>query len=180
MTNMTYIYDEDTGRYVVKQARILFPNFRGAEQDYNARGKRNFNLQITEELANDLRNQGVNVRERESRDDSGEIQYLVKVGVYRDADIRLLSGRAMTKIQIVNDDRGMPVAGEDQAGMVDDEYSKGHIQNGKIMLEFHLSRNTKVVGSAPYLRVDTMIIPIRKSRLLEEFEDYEDDTPFDE
>lgn len=180
MNNMTYIYDEDTGRYVVKQARILFPNFRGAEQDYNAKGKRNFNLQISEELANDLQDQGVHVRHREARDDEGEIQHLVKVGVYRDADIRLLSGRAMTKIQIVNDANGMP-APDDQAAMIDDEYSKGHIQNGKIMLEFHLSRNTKVVGSAPYLRVDTMIIPIRKSRLLEEFEDYEDDdAPFDD
>lgn len=179
MSNMTYIYDEDTGRYVVKQARMLFPNFRGAEQDYNARGKRNFNLQITEELANELRDQGVHVRFREARDENSEDQYLVKVGVYRDADIRLLSGKAMTKIQILNDANGMPLR-EDQAPMIDDEYSKGHIQNGKIMLEFHLSRNTKVVGSAPYLRVDTMIIPIRKSRLLEEFEDYEDDAPFDE
>lgn len=180
MNEMTYIYDNDTGRYVVKKARIMFPNFRGAEQDYNAKGKRNFNLQITEELAEDLKEQGVHVRYREPRDENEEGRHLVKVGVYRDADIRMLSGKAMTKILIHNDDRGMPMP-DDQGGIVDDEYAKGHIKNGEIMLEFHLSRNTKVVSSAPYVRVDTMIIPIRKSRLLEEFEDYEDDDlPFDD
>ena len=179
MNEMTYIYDNETGRYIVKKARVLFPNFRGAEQDYNAKGKRNFNLQISEELANDLRDQGVHVRYRDGRTEDDEGQYLVKIGVYKDADIRMLSGKAMTKIQIVNDENNMP-APEDMAGMIDDEYSKGHIRNGEIMLEFHLSKNTKVVTSSPYLRVDTMIIPIRKSRLLEEFEDYEDDTPFDE
>lgn len=179
MTNeMTYVYDKETGRYVVKKARIMFPNFRGAEQDYNAKGKRNFNLQINEELANDLRDQGVHVRYREPRNEDEEGRYLLKVGVYRDADIRMLSGKAMTKILIENDANGMPTE-NDQAGIVDDEYGKGHIRNGDVMLEFHLSRNSKVVNSPVYARVDTMIIPIRKSRLLEEFEDFEDE-PFED
>jgi ribosomal protein L35AE/L33A len=164
----------------VKKARILFPNFRGAEQDYNAKGKRNFNLQVSEELAKDLEDQGVHVRYREGRTEDDEGQWLVKIGVYRDADIRMLSGKAMTKVLIVNDANNMP-AEDDQGKMIDDEYSKGHIRNGDVMVEFHVSKNTRVVTAAPYLRVDTMIIPIRKSRLLEEFEDYDDEeTPFDE
>lgn len=175
---MTYIYDSETGRYIVKNARIMFPNFRGAEQDYNQKGKRNFNLQISEDLANDLRDQGVHVRFREARNENEDDRYLLKVGVYRDADIRMLSGKAMTKILIENDVNGIPTP-NDQAGMVDDEYAKGHIRNGEVMLEFHLSRNSKVVNSPVYARVDTMIIPIRKSRLLEEFEDY-DDEPFED
>ena len=84
----------------------------------------------------------------------------------------------MTKVLIENDVNGMPTE-NDQARMIDDEYGKGHIQNGKVMLEFHLSRNSKVVNSPIYARVDTMIIPIRKSRLLEEFEDFEDDSDED-
>lgn len=178
MTTMNWIYDEDTGRYVVKNARIMFPNFQGAEQDYNQAGKRNFNLRIDKDLADELSERGVHVRFREARDESEEDQYLVKVGVYRDAEIRLLSGKAMTAVVISNDDHGLPTA-DDQGKMVDSEFRKGHVKNGEIGLEFHVSKNTRVSTAAPYLRVDTMVIPIRKSRLLSEYEDYEDD-PFEE
>ena len=178
MTTMKWTYDEDTGRYIVKNARILFPNFQGAEQDYNVAGKRNFNLQITKDLADELSERGVHVRFREARNDEEDDQYLCKVGVYRDAEIRLLSGKAMTRVLIENDDRGLPTE-NDQGKMVDSEFRKGHIKNGEIGLEFHVSKNTRVASAAPYLRVDTMVVPIRKSRLLEEYEDYEDD-PFDE
>ena len=174
MSTFNYIYDEDTGRYIVKNARILFPNFHGAEQDYNMPGKRNFRLQITQELADELQGRGVNVRYREARDEMDEDQYLIKVGIYSDAEIRLLSGKAMTKVLIENDDRGMPTR-NDQGVMVDNEFRKGHIKNGEISLEFHVSKNTRVATSSPYIRLDTMIIPIRKSRLLEEYDDIEDD-----
>ena len=168
MNKMNWFYDEDTGRYVIKgSARILFPNFEGAEQDYNQAGKRNFRLQLTEDLAEEMQNRDVHVRVREGRDEEEDDQYLMKVGVYPDADIRLLSGKAMTNLAF------------DNLSMIDREFRKGHIKNGEISLEFHVSKNTKVASSSPYVRVDTMIIPIRKSRLLEEYEDY-DDEPFDE
>lgn len=179
MYNMTWNYDEDTGRYIVKNARILFPNFQGAEQDYNIAGKRNFNLQITEELAHVLEGEGVRVRAREPRNDDEDTQYLIKVGVYRDAEIRMLSGRAMTRVLIENDDRGLPTK-NDQGNLVDDEFRRGHVRNGEIKVEFHVSRNTRVANAMIYIRLDTMIIPIRKSKLLEEYEDYEDeDVPFE-
>lgn len=178
MSNFSFFYDEDTGRYVVKGARVLFPNFQGAEQDYNAHGKRNFNLQIDKALADELASRDVHVRYREARSEDEEDQYLVKIGIYRDADIRLLSGKAMTKVAIENDDRGLPTA-TDQGKLVDSEFRKGHIKNGEIGLEFHVSKNTRVATSSPYLRVDTMVIPIRKSRLLDEYEDYEDDDVFE-
>ena len=162
MSNMEWFYDEETGRYVVHGARILFPNFEGAEQDYNMAGKRNFRLQLSEGLADELKKRGVHVRYREARDDNEDDQYLLKVGVYPDADIRFLSGRAMTEIAFDNVD------------MVDREFRKGHIKNGEILLEFHVSKNTRVMNSSPYVRVDTMVIPIRKSRLLEEFGDMDE------
>lgn len=179
MSNMNWTYDEDTGRYIVKNAIIRFPNIRGAEQDYNTAGKRNFNLQIDESLAEELKERGVHVRVREGRDDEEEKQYLVKIGVYRDAEIRLLSGKAMSRVTIDSDDRGMPTA-NDQGNMVDDEFRRGHVKNGEVSVEFHVSKNTRVASSSPYCRVDTMIVPIRKSRLLEEYEEYEDDQPFDD
>lgn len=178
-SNMTWTYDEDTQRYIVRNARILFPNFQGAEQDYNMAGKRNFNLQIDKELSDELQRQGVRVREREPRNEEEDIQYLIKVGVYKDAEIRMLSGKAMTKILIENDERGLP-SRNDQGNMVDDEFRRGHARNGEIMVEFHVSRNTRVANAMIYVRLDTMIIPIRKSRLLEEYEDHDsDELPFD-
>jgi len=166
MTNMNgknWEYDDNTGRYVLHGARILFPNFAGDEQDYNPAGKRNFRLQLPEDLAMELKDRGAYVRIRPVQNEGDEDQRLIKIGVYQDADIRLLSGKAMTSVPIDNLD------------MVDREFRKGHIMNGKIDLEFHMSKNTKVNNSSPYARVDTMIIPIRKSRLLEEYSDIEDD-----
>ena len=163
MLNTTCFYDEDTGRYVVKGARILFPNFEGVEQDYNQAGKRNFRLQLTEGMASEMKSRGVYVRERPSQDETEETQYLMKIGVYQDADVRLLSGRAMSTLGIDNFD------------MVDREFRKGHVKNGEIDLEFHISKNTRVTASSPYARLDTIILPIRKSRILEDYEGYDEE-----
>lgn len=174
----TWEYDNESGRYIVRNARIMYPNFQGAEQNYNAAGKRNFNLLIPfdiTDLADDLRNRDIHVRTLEARDDTEDERHLVKISVYQDADIRLLSGKAMTKIRVDNEDPQ-----RDQTEMVDSEFRKGHVINGRIDLEFHLSRNTRVVAASPYLRLDTMIIPIRKSRLLEEYEEFDIDDDFDE
>ena len=161
--NTTWFYDDQTGRYVVKHARILFPNFSGDEQDYNPAGKRNFRLQVPQDLADELISRGVNVKEREPRDESEDTTYHIKVGVYRDADIRLLSGNIMRSLS------------DDTFDEVDNEYRKGHIINGDLGIEFHVSKNTRVMTSAPYARLDTAVIPIRKSRLLDDYSDYEDE-----
>ena len=158
-----WFYDEESGRYVVKGARILFPNFEGAAQTYNQAGKRNFRLQLPEDLAEEMKTRGIYVRTMEPRDETEETRYLMKIGVYQDADIRLLSGRTMT-----------PLTAE-TFEMVDREFTKGHIMNGSIDIEFHVSKNTRVPNPSPYARLDTAIIPIRKSRLLQDYEDYEDD-----
>lgn len=163
--NANWIYDNESGRYLIKNARILFPNFEGAEQDYNQAGKRNFRLQLPEDLAMELKDQGVFVRERPPREDDDEQQYLLKVGIYRDADIRFLQGRKMNQLDF------------EDLGLVDTEFRKGHVANGDISVEFHISRNTRVAASSPYVRVDTMIVPIRKSKLLAEYEDYDDELP---
>ena len=165
MSNMTWFYDEETGRYVVKGARILFPNFSGDEQDYNQAGKRNFRLLLTADLAEEMKSRGVYIRERPPREDDDEPQYLMKVGIYSDADVRLLTDRKMRPLTIGDFD------------LVDKEFRKGHVGNGDISIEYHVSKNTKVQTSSPYVRADTVIIPIRKSRLLADYEEYDDDLP---
>lgn len=181
--NTTFFYDEDTGRYIVKGARILFPNFEGAEQNYNQSGKRNFRLVITEGMADEMKQRGIYVRTMDPRDETEETQYTIKIGVYSDTDVRLLSGGKMTSVVVPdNDTRRNPDYDieEDPMTMIDREFRKAHVKNGDISLEFHISRNTRVAGSSPYARLDTIVIPIRKSRLLADYEDMEmdEDEPF--
>lgn len=167
-SNYSCMYDEETGHYIVKGATVMFPNFAGDEQDFNPAGKRNFKLLLDQGLADELKSRGVNVRERPPRDEDDEPTYQVKIGVYGDADIRFLSGKAMTSMTIDNHDES-----NDDGPMIDREFRKGHVINGEINIEFHVSKNTKITSSAPYLRLDGAVIPVRKSRLMEEYEDYE-------
>lgn len=168
--NFSYEYDSFSRHYIVRNARLFFVNFSGSEQDYNQAGRRNFRLEINEDLAREMQALGVYVREREATDEYNEKQYLLKVSVYPDADIRLLSGNSMTKAVIDNNNPDL-----DMGRMLDDEFRKGHVLNGNVDLEFHVSKNTKVPSSSPYLRVDMLVMPIRRSKLAEAYADYEDD-----
>lgn len=176
--NMHWEYDELSNRYVVKGATIRFTNFDGAEQDYNQKGKRNFRLELDETLRDEIKRQGVYVRERPGRDEFDDPQYLMKVGIYPDADIRMLSGRTLTKVPILTEDERRRDPDRDGGALIDREFQKGHVENGKIDIEFHITKNTRVATSSPYVRVDTMIIPIRKSKLLEEYDLDDDEDAF--
>lgn len=169
-SNFTWEYDEYSRHYIVRNARILFPNFAGAQQNYNAEGRRNFRVEISEELAREMEAQGLFVRTLEARDESEEPKQIIKISVYPDADIRFLNGRTMTNVVIDNDDKA-----NDMGAMIDTEFRKGRVVNGRCDLEFHISRNTKVASSSPYLRVDMLVLPIRRSKLAEVYAQYEDD-----
>ncbi len=171
ISNCEWLYDDETGHYIVRNSRILYQNFAGEAQDYNPAGKRNFRLAVPDDLADELRAQGLAVRTRPPRDENDDPLNLVKISVYSDAEIRFLSGRAMSAVTIDNKN-----AENDCGAMIDREFRKGHARNGDIKVEFHISRNTQVPNSAYYARLDVAIIPIRKSRLMSEIEDeYDED-----
>lgn len=159
---MNYFYDEESGRYVVHDARIYFANFSGVETDYNAAGRRNFKLDIPEEFARELMEQNVRVSIRPPREDGDETSYSVKISIYPSSDVRLKSGKAMQKLEFDDFDR------------VDKEFRNGFVINGEIGIEFHVSENNRLKTPVTYLRLDTAVIPIRKSRLLEEYESEEE------
>lgn len=46
----------------IEDARILWPNFSGAKDKYNAEGDRNFNLHLTKQQADDLSALGWNIK----------------------------------------------------------------------------------------------------------------------
>lgn len=169
-SNFTWEYDSQVRHYIVRNASLRFVNFAGAELDYNQKGRRNFRLEVSDDLAREMEQQGIYVRtrDRELEDGTVDHQNLLKVSVYPDAFIRLLSGKAMAPVTIDNDNPDL-----DGGAMLDREFGKGHAVNGEINLEFHISKNTKVPTSSPYLRVDRLYIPIRKSSLEEEYENYE-------
>lgn len=174
-TNITYEYDQYSRHYIVRNTRILFANFSGVARQFNQEGRRNFHVVVPEDLAMEMEELGVNVHRLPPRNEGDDVTFTLKVSVYPDADIRFLSGRNMSSAVINNEDKE-----RDMGPMIDNEFRKGHVMNGDIKLEFHIARNTKVPNSSPYLRVDVLMLPIRKSRLVEEYESYADDEEDDE
>lgn len=174
-SNMTYEYDQYSRHYIVRNTRVLFANFTGAARQYNSEGRRNFHIVIPEALAAEMENMGVNVHHLPPRNEGDEETLTLKISVYPDADIRLLSGRIATNAIIDNEDKKM-----DMGPLVDKEFQKGHVMNGEVGIEFHVAKNTKVPNSSPYLRLDVLFLPIRKSRLIEEYEDYLEDEDDDD
>lgn len=161
MKNWTYV--EKSGRYVIKDSALIrFPNFEGAAQTYNASGRKNFKLVIDETLASELKERGVYVRDRAPRNEDGETEYQVKVGVYPTTDVRLKIDGKEKRI------------GFDSLDIIDREFRKGHIENGEIGVAFHVSKNNNVPNGAYYLRVDEIKLPVRKSLLFDEMEDEEE------
>lgn len=69
----------------IEDAKILWPNFSGAKDMYNAEGDRNFNLHLTKQQADELAADGWNVKCKLARpndpDQDGEERCVLKVVV---------------------------------------------------------------------------------------------------
>lgn len=55
--------NERNAYFSIKDTKVTYKNFSGAEQRYNPAGKRNFHIYISEEQANVLRDAGLNVKD---------------------------------------------------------------------------------------------------------------------
>lgn len=65
----------------VRDARIIFKNFSGAEQQFNAKGDRNFNLVVDPESAEAMREDGWNIKYLKAREEGELPQPILKVKV---------------------------------------------------------------------------------------------------
>lgn len=89
------------GNITVENARIIFRNFAGKESKFNAKGKRNFCLVIDNEEAEQLKEEGWNIKYLKPRDPDEEPQAYVQVSVeYGNfpPNIWLIAGNKKTKL----------------------------------------------------------------------------------
>jgi len=85
----------------VENARIIFRNFAGKESKFNARGKRNFCLVLDNDVAEDLKEIGWNIKYLSPRDPDDQPQAYLQVSVAFDnfpPKIWLISGGKKTEL----------------------------------------------------------------------------------
>ena len=103
MSNYQFI---ERGRVIIEDAEIIFPNFSGRPSKYNKEGDRNFCVIIDNpEVAQQLADEGWNVRIRRPRNEDDEPRHYIPVAVsFRSfpnippADVKLISGANMTHL----------------------------------------------------------------------------------
>ena len=71
-------------KFEARHAVLIYKNFNGVETDYNEKGKRNFCLVVTKEVADLLYANGINVKVKTPEE--GEPIYLVKVNVNMESE----------------------------------------------------------------------------------------------
>lgn len=69
------------GNIKIEGAKLIFKNFSGIEKEYNREGDRNFGLLLDEELAEQLKDDGWNVKSFSPKDDPEEVIYYLPVKV---------------------------------------------------------------------------------------------------
>jgi hypothetical protein len=93
---------DDRKTVLIENAHIIFPNFAGRESQYNQAGARNFCVLLDPELANDMAEDGWNVKSLKPRDEEDVEQAYIQVSAKYDKGqpprIVLISSQGRTDI----------------------------------------------------------------------------------
>jgi hypothetical protein len=87
--------------FMIEDAEILFRNFEGREEMFNIKGQRNFAVILPQELANQLIEDGWNVRELEAREEGDEPKPYLSVAVsykYKPPHVVMITSNARTRL----------------------------------------------------------------------------------
>ena len=152
---------------VVENAQIAFRNFAGKESKYNRAGNRNFCVIFDKETAEDLKEQGWNVRILAPRDEYDEPAYCLQVAV--------AFGHFPPKIYMINGRRKMEL-NEDTIDCLD--YAE--IENVDVIIRPYNWEVGGKTGVKAY--VQTLYVQIQEDRFAAKY-DYsepidEGDSPF--
>lgn len=93
--------NQRVGNISIENARILFRNFAGKESKFNAKGKRNFCLLLDNDVAEELKDIGWNVKYLNPRDPEDPPQAYIQVTVAFDnfpPNIWMITGNKKTKL----------------------------------------------------------------------------------
>lgn len=124
---------------VIENARLRFRNFTGAEGKYNNKGNRNFCVEIDSTDAEDLRDDGWNVKCLMPREDGDEPIYYLQIAVRFE--------NIPPKIVIITSN-GKTVLKEDQVDMLD----WAEIENVDITIQPYDWKVGDKVGRKAYLK----------------------------
>ena len=93
--------NQRVGNISIENARILFRNFAGKESKFNAKGKRNFCLLLDNDVAEELKDIGWNVKYLNPKDPEDPPQAYIQVAVAFDnfpPNIWMITGNKKTKL----------------------------------------------------------------------------------
>lgn len=149
----------------VENARILFRNFAGKPSKFNAEGKRNFCLIIDNDIAEDLKEIGWNIKYLNPRDPDDAPQAYLQVAVAFDnfpPNIWLITGKKKTKLN------------EDTISILD--YAE--IENIDIIVRPYTWEVNGKGGIKAYVK--NMYVTIVENEFEKKYRNFEDDEEDDE
>lgn len=73
--------DERLAPITIENAKVIFKNFRGAPDKFDKQGHKNFHLLLDENLAEELRGNGFNVKPLRKRDEDEDQMYHMEVKI---------------------------------------------------------------------------------------------------
>ena len=157
--------NERVSNISVENARIIFRNFAGKESKFNAKGKRNFCLILDNDVAEDLKDIGWNIKYLKPRDPDDAPQAYLQVAVAFDnfpPKIWLISGKKKTELT------------EDTVSVLD--YAE--IENIDIIVRPYTWEVNGKGGIKAYVK--NMYVTIVENEFEKKYQDFDDDDETDD
>lgn len=153
----------DLGNLMIENARIMFRNFAGREQQFNSAGDRNFVVFLEPDKAETLREQGFNIKQLRPREEDDVPQSYMSVSVNygkgRPPRVVLLTKRGQQRTDL----------GADEVEMLD----YADIKNIDIVINPYAWEVNGKKGIKAYLK--TAFVTINEDELELKYADMEDD-----